>query len=42
MASRDMVMDVFGIAGAGKSHLLKEVERAAVSLGNAYRNPFSN
>ena len=33
LASRDIVMDVSGIAGAGKSHLLKEVERAAVSLG---------
>ena len=32
MASRDLVMDVSGIAGAGKSHLLKQVERA-VSVG---------
>jgi ATP-dependent exoDNAse (exonuclease V) alpha subunit len=33
LASRDLVMDVSGIAGAGKSHMLKEVERAVVSLG---------
>jgi hypothetical protein len=26
LASRDLVMDISGIAGAGKSHLLKEVE----------------
>jgi len=26
VASRDLVMGVSGIAGAGKSHLLKEVE----------------
>jgi hypothetical protein len=33
LASRDLVMDVSGIAGAGKSHLLKEVERTVASLG---------
>jgi ATP-dependent exoDNAse (exonuclease V) alpha subunit len=31
LALRDLVIDVSGIAGAGKSHLLKQVERAAVS-----------
>jgi AAA domain len=30
LLSRDLVMDVSGIAGAGKSHLLKQVEGAAV------------
>jgi hypothetical protein len=33
LASRDLVMDVSGIAGAGKSHLLKQVEAAAFSMG---------
>src|ERR1700719_1489641 len=35
LASTDLVMDVSGIAGAGKSHLLKQVERAAVSVGKS-------
>jgi conjugative relaxase-like TrwC/TraI family protein len=35
LASRDLVMDVSGIAGAGKSHLLKQVEAAAVSMGKS-------
>ena len=35
LASRDLVMDVSGIAGAGKSHLLKQVEGAAVSMGKS-------
>ena len=35
LASRDLVMDVSGIAGAGKSHLLKQVEGAAVSVGKS-------
>jgi hypothetical protein len=34
LASTDLVMDVSGIAGAGKSHLLKQVERA-VSVGKS-------
>ncbi len=34
LASTDLVMDVSGIAGAGKSHLLKQVERA-VSVGQS-------
>ena len=34
LASTDLVMDVSGIAGAGKSHLLKQVERAA-SVGKS-------
>jgi hypothetical protein len=34
LASRDLVMDVSGIAGAGKSHLLKHVVGAASSRGN--------
>jgi conjugative relaxase-like TrwC/TraI family protein len=33
LASRDLVMDVSGIAGAGKSHLLKQVEGTACSTG---------
>jgi hypothetical protein len=33
LASRDLVMDVSGIAGAGKSHLLKQVAEAASSRG---------
>jgi tRNA A37 threonylcarbamoyladenosine biosynthesis protein TsaE len=33
LASRDLVMDVSGIAGAGKSHLLKQVAAAASSRG---------
>jgi len=28
-------MDVSGIAGAGKSHLLKQVQEAAVSVGKS-------
>jgi ATP-dependent exoDNAse (exonuclease V) alpha subunit len=32
VASRDLVMDVSGIAGAGKSLLLKEVQQAAISV----------
>ena len=35
LASRDLVMDVSGIAGAGKSHLLKQVQEAAVSVGKS-------
>ncbi|MBV8226686.1 MAG: AAA family ATPase, partial [Verrucomicrobia bacterium] len=35
LASRDLVMDVSGIAAAGKSHLLKQVEGAAVSMGKS-------
>ena len=35
LASRDLVMDVSGIAGAGKSHLLKQVEGAAFSMGKS-------
>ena len=35
LASRDLVMDVSGIAGAGKSHLLKQVEGAASSRGKS-------
>jgi hypothetical protein len=35
VASRDLVMDVSGIAGAGKSHLLKQVEGAAVFVGKS-------
>jgi conjugative relaxase-like TrwC/TraI family protein len=34
LTSTDLVMDVSGIAGAGKSHLLKQVERA-VSVGKS-------
>jgi len=34
LASTDLIMDVSGIAGAGKSHLLKQVERA-VSVGQS-------
>jgi putative protein kinase ArgK-like GTPase of G3E family len=33
MASKDLVMDVSGIAGAGKSHLLKQVEKATIAVG---------
>jgi len=33
LASRDLVMDVSGIAGAGKSHLLKQVEKATIAAG---------
>ena len=33
LASRDLVMDVSGIAGGGKPHLLKQVVRAASSRG---------
>jgi hypothetical protein len=35
LASRDLVMDVSGIAGAGKSHLLEQFERAASSRGKS-------
>jgi hypothetical protein len=35
LASQDLVMDVSGIAGAGKSHLLKQVEGAAVFVGES-------
>src|ERR1700739_1386894 len=35
LASRDLVMDVSGIAGAGKSHLLKQVKGAAFSMGKS-------
>jgi conjugative relaxase-like TrwC/TraI family protein len=31
LGSRDLVMEVSGIAGAGKSHLLKEVEKATIA-----------
>ena len=33
LVSRDLVMDVSGIAGAGKSHLLRQVEKAAIAVG---------
>src|SRR6516162_524750 len=33
LASKDLVMDVSGIAGAGKSHLLKQVEKATIGVG---------
>ena len=33
LASQDLVMDVSGIAGAGKSHLLKQVAQSAFSVG---------
>src|SRR3984893_3589478 len=35
LASRDLVMDISGIAGAGKSHLLKQVAGAAFSAGKS-------
>ena len=35
LGSRDLVMDVSGIAGAGKSHLLKQVAKAALSTGKS-------
>jgi hypothetical protein len=35
LASRDLVMDVYGIAGAGKSHLLKQVAAAASFRGKS-------
>jgi conjugative relaxase-like TrwC/TraI family protein len=35
LASRDLVMDVSGIAGAGKSHLLKQVAAAASCRGKS-------
>jgi conjugative relaxase-like TrwC/TraI family protein len=35
LASNDLVMDVSGIAGAGKSHLIKQVEGAALSGGKS-------
>jgi hypothetical protein len=39
LASRDLVMDISGIAGAGKSHLLKQVEGAF--WAQECRYPFS-
>jgi ATP-dependent exoDNAse (exonuclease V) alpha subunit len=33
LVSRDLVMDVSGIAGAGKSHLLRQFEKAAIAVG---------
>jgi tRNA A37 threonylcarbamoyladenosine biosynthesis protein TsaE len=33
LASRDLVMDISGIAGAGKSHLLKQVQKAMIAMG---------
>jgi len=33
LTSKDLVMDVSGIAGAGKSHLLKQVEKATIAVG---------
>jgi len=33
LASKDLVMDISGIAGAGKSHLLKQVGNAAIAVG---------
>jgi late competence protein required for DNA uptake (superfamily II DNA/RNA helicase) len=33
VASKDLVMDVSGIAGAGKWHLLKQVEKATIAVG---------
>ncbi|MBV8454248.1 MAG: relaxase domain-containing protein [Deltaproteobacteria bacterium] len=35
LSSRDLVMDVSGIAGSGKSHLLKQVAGAAFSRGKS-------
>jgi hypothetical protein len=35
LTSRDLVMDISGIAGAGKSHLLRQVEKATIALGNS-------
>jgi ATP-dependent exoDNAse (exonuclease V) alpha subunit len=35
VASRDRVMDICGIAGAGKSYLLKQVEGAAFSVSKS-------
>jgi hypothetical protein len=35
LASQDLVMDVSGIAGAGKSHLLKQAAGAVVSVGKS-------
>jgi ATP-dependent exoDNAse (exonuclease V) alpha subunit len=35
LESRDLMMDVSGIAGAGKSHLLKQVAEAASSTGKS-------
>src|ERR1700738_4033377 len=35
LASRDLVVDVSGIAGAGKSHLLRQVAGAASSVGKS-------
>ncbi|MBV8227248.1 MAG: AAA family ATPase [Verrucomicrobia bacterium] len=36
LASRDLVMDISGIAGAGKSHLLKQVEKATIAVGKTF------
>ena len=33
VASKDLVIDVSGIAGAGKSHLLEQVEKATIAVG---------
>ena len=33
LVSRDLVMDVSGIAGAGKSHLLTQVKKATIAVG---------
>ena len=33
LTSKDLVMDVSGIAGAGKTHLLKQVEKATIAVG---------
>ena len=41
LASRDLVVDVSGIAGAGKSHLLKRVAGAAFR-GQEHCHPFSD
>jgi conjugative relaxase-like TrwC/TraI family protein len=35
LTSRDLVMDISGIAGAGKSHLLKQVEKATIAVGKS-------
>jgi hypothetical protein len=42
LASRDLVMDVSGIAGAGKSHLLKAGGGSCVFYGKEYCHPFSD
>jgi hypothetical protein len=33
LVSKDLVMDVSGIAGAGKSHLLRQFEKAVIAVG---------